>query len=243
MSSASPSDMSPHAASPADPSSADPPTPDTSTQDTSTQDTSRPETPAAAPASRWRRLQTATDAVHRALDARIMTGDPFRDRDRYARFLAMQLQIFRDVDALYADPALRGLFPDLAERRRLPLAEQDAGDIGLDAAPLAAPALVPPIDAPTGMGWLYVVEGADLGSPFLLQETIKIGIDEDFGARHMRGHPQGRGLHWRHFTEALDAAVLDAAGEARVVAGAEAAFARVNRLFELAGLADGPPHS
>ncbi|MFD2182347.1 biliverdin-producing heme oxygenase [Rhodoplanes azumiensis] len=191
----------------------------------------------AAPASRWRRLQAATDAVHRALDARIMTGDPFRDRDRYARFLVMQLQIFRDVDALYADSALRAVFPDLAERRRLPLAEQDAVDIGLDLAPLDAPAVVPPIDVPTGMGWLYVIEGADLGSPFLLQETAKIGIGEDFGARHMRGHPQGRGLHWRHFTEALDAAVMSEPEEARLIAGAEAAFARVNRLFDLAGLA------
>lgn len=168
-----------------------------------------------------------------------MMGDPFRDRDRYARFLAMQLQIFRDVDALYADAGLRGVFPDLAERRRLHLAEQDAIDIGLDPAALDDPALVPPLDVPTGMGWLYVIEGADLGSPFLLQETIKIGIGEDFGARHMRGHPQGRGLHWRHFTEALDAVVLSEAEEARVIAGAEAAFARVNRLFEMAGLA--PP--
>jgi heme oxygenase len=193
--------------------------------------------PSVTPASRWRRLQAATDAVHRALDARIMMGDPFRDRDRYGRFLAMQLAVFRDVDVLYADPALRALFPDLAERRRLPLAEQDARDLGLDAAPLDVPALSDPVDPSTGMGWLYVIEGADLGSPFLLQETVKIGIDEDFGARHMRGHPQGRGLHWRHFTEALDAAVLTEAEEARVVAGAEAAFARVNRLFEAAGLA------
>ncbi|NVO15423.1 MAG: biliverdin-producing heme oxygenase [Rhodoplanes sp.] len=195
--------------------------------------------------SRWRRLQAATDAVHRALDARIMMGDPFRDRDRYGRFLAMQLAIFRDIDVLYADPALRAVFPDLAERRRLPLAEQDAQDLGLnlglDAAPIVPPALAGPVDPPTGMGWLYVIEGADLGSPFLLQETVKIGIDEDFGARHMRGHAQGRGLHWRHFTEALDAAVLTEAEEARVVAGAEAAFARVNRLFEAAGLATPSP--
>ncbi|MBI5113442.1 MAG: biliverdin-producing heme oxygenase [Rhodovulum sp.] len=197
--------------------------------------------PSALSASRWRRLQAATDAVHRALDARIMAADPFRDRARYGRFLAMQHAIFRDVDALYADAALRAVFPDLAERRRLPLAEQDAGDLGLSLDLPDRPALLPPIDPPTGMGWLYVVEGADLGSPFLLQETAKLGIDENFGARHMRGHPQGRGLHWRHFTEALDAAPLSEAEEARVVAGAEAAFARVNRLFERAGLATPAP--
>ena len=88
------------------------------------------------------------------------------------------------------------------------------------------------------MGWLYVAEGADLGSPFLLKETAKLGFDESFGARHMRGHPQGRGLHWHRFTDALDAAGLTAEEELRVTGGAHAAFARVNALFEAAGLAD-----
>lgn len=187
-------------------------------------------------ASRWRRLQADTDTVHRALDARIMAADPFRDRARYGLFLAMQIAIFRDVDALYADPALRAVFPDLATRRKLALAEQDAADLGLAVPRLAEPAFAGTIDAATGMGWLYVVEGADLGAPFLLQETRKIGVDETFGARHMQGPEHGRGLHWRLFTEALDSASLTAAEDARVLAGAHAAFARANVLFEAAGL-------
>ncbi|KAA5601694.1 biliverdin-producing heme oxygenase [Blastochloris sulfoviridis] len=191
-----------------------------------------------ASASRWRRLQSDTDAVHRALDARIMAGDPFRDRDRYGRFVLMQLQFFRDIDALYAEPDLRAVFPDLAERRRLPLAEQDVRDLGLDLPPGEPPLFGAAIDLPAAMGWLYVAEGADLGSPFLLKETAKLGFDESFGARHMRGHPQGRGLHWHRFTDALDAAGLTAEEELRVTGGAHAAFARVNALFEAAGLAD-----
>jgi heme oxygenase len=192
------------------------------------------------PLSRWRRLQAETDTVHRALDARIMAADPFRTVDRYGRFLRMQLRFFRDIDPLYAEPALAVLIADVAERRRLPLAEQDANDLNLDLKLDLPAAGEPPlfagaIDVPTALGWLYVAEGADLGSPFLLKETARIGFDESFGARHMRGHPEGRGKHWHRFTDALDAAALTQKEESRVTGGAFAAFARVAALFEAAG--------
>lgn len=188
--------------------------------------------------SRWRRLQAETDAVHRALDARIMAGAPFRDAGRYGRFLRMQLGFFRDIDALYGDGALGAVVPDLAERRRLALAEQDVRDLNIALPAAEAPVFAGAIDPPTALGWLYVAEGADLGSPFLLKETAKIGFDDSFGARHMRGHPEGRGKHWHRFTDALDAATLTPEEDARVTAGAFAAFARVTALFEAAGLAD-----
>jgi heme oxygenase len=187
------------------------------------------------PLSRWRRLQAETDAVHRALDARIMANDPFRDAERYGRFLRMQLQFFRDIDPLYATPALQALIPDLAGRRRLALAEQDANDLKLDLEGGGKPLFAGAIDVPAALGWLYVAEGADLGSPFLLKETAKLGFTEEFGARHMRGHPEGRGKHWHRFTDALDAAALSEAEDARVTDGAFAAFARVTALFEAAG--------
>ena len=196
--------------------------------------------------SRWRRLQAETDAVHRALDARIMAADPFRDVTSYGRFVLVQLQFFRDIDALYAEPRLAAVIPDLAERRRLPLAEQDARDLGLGKGlelgletGLELPAGERPfagaIDVPAALGWLYVAEGADLGSPFLLKETARIGFDESFGARHMRGHPEGRGKHWHRFTDALDAASLTPDEDARLIQGAFAAFARVKALFAAAG--------
>ncbi len=54
------------------------------------------------------------------------------------------------------------------------------------------------------MGWLYVVEGSNLGAAFLLKDAAKLGLGEEFGARHLAGAPEGRGLHWRTFTAALD---------------------------------------
>jgi heme oxygenase len=183
--------------------------------------------------SRSRRLKERTHATHGRLDQAIMAGEPFASRERYGRFVQVQHGFHREIDALYVNPDLDRLLPDLAGRRRLALIEQDLADLGVAvAATDAEPAFADrgPVDIPTALGWLYVAEGSNLGAAFLLKEAAKLGLSEEFGARHLAGAPEGRGLHWRTFTAALDAAGLDVAAEHRVVAGAQAAFRRVHGL-------------
>jgi heme oxygenase len=188
---------------------------------------------AIGPVDRWQRLRAATEAVHGRLDQRIMAADPFGDRARYGLFLLVQHAFHRDVDALYDSAQLGQLLPDLAGRRRLALIERDLGDLGL--APPAAeapPACSQDTDVPTALGWLYVAEGSNLGAAFLLKEAAKLDLSESFGARHLAPAPQGRGLAWRTFTAALDAAVLSPDEEKAIDAGAIAAFTRVHSLVE-----------
>ena len=83
-------------------------------------------------------------------------------------------------------------------------------------------------DLPEALGWLYVVEGSNLGAAFLLKDAAKLGLDETFGARHLAGAPEGRGLHWKTFVAALDAVELTADEENRMISGAEAAFHAVH---------------
>jgi len=185
--------------------------------------------------SRAKRLKARTADAHERLDNRIMAGRPFDSRARYGLFLAVQHQFHRDIDALYSNPVLDAVLPDLAGRRRFDLVVQDLADLGLappDAA--AAPVFGPVADVPTALGWLYVAEGSNLGAAFLLKEAAKLDLSEAFGARHLAGHPSGRGLHWRTFTAALDALEMNAAEEQRVVDGAVAAFDRVYCLVEQA---------
>jgi heme oxygenase len=85
---------------------------------------------------------------------------------------------------------------------------------------------------PEALGWLYVAEGSNLGAAFLLKEAAKLGLSESFGARHLADAPEGRGLHWRRFTAALDAVALSASEEARAIASANDAFARVRALVD-----------
>jgi heme oxygenase (biliverdin-IX-beta and delta-forming) len=187
--------------------------------------------------TRTKRLKAATHAAHERLDKRIMQLNPFADRESYARLVTMQYLFHRDLDALFFNEELDGLLPDLAGRRRLALIEQDFADLGIE---------VPKADsAPTfargdevalseALGWLYVIEGSNLGAAFLLKYAAKLGLDENMGARHLAGAPEGRGLHWRTFTAALDSIELSDDEERAVIAGADAAFARVYDFAELA---------
>lgn len=180
--------------------------------------------------SRVKRLRAATHAAHEALDGFITESKPFEARENFARFVQTQYLFHRDLDALFFDARLDALLPDLAGRRRLAFIEQDLADLGAAVPQAGEPVFAAGAepDLAEALGWLYVVEGSNLGAAFLLKDAAKLGLDENFGARHLAGAPEGRGLHWRTFTAALDAIDLDEEAEARAIAGAEAAFRRVH---------------
>jgi len=184
-----------------------------------------------------KRLKAGTTQTHERLDKSIMAGRPFEDRERYGRFLEVQQRFHRDIDGLYQRPELAQRLPDLEGRRRLAAIEADRADLGLaaleDLPPPAFTADEQP-DLATALGWLYVAEGSNLGAAFLFKAAAKLGLGETFGARHLAGHPDGRAAHWRQFTAALDAANLDAAAEARAIAGAKAAFSQVQAYVDAA---------
>ncbi|MGE6740396.1 biliverdin-producing heme oxygenase [Allorhizobium pseudoryzae] len=189
---------------------------------------------AAHPATdRAARLKAETREVHERLDHAIMALDPFGSRDNYGRFLNVQWAFHAMIAPLYADDDLARLLPDLGERCRFASIEADLADLGM-----AAPATLSgsrPVAAHTAeaLGWLYVAEGSNLGAAFLLKAAQKsLGLGEDFGARHLAGHPEGRALHWRQFTAALDAADLAPEDEEAVTVGARKAFAFVRAQVE-----------
>ncbi len=183
--------------------------------------------------SRSLRLKAATRDSHGALDKRIMAGDIFADRSNFARFLRVQYRFHRSIDALYANPALDALLPDLGERRRLKQVSRDLQDLEqtLPGADIAAlPADLP---LPAALGWLYVAEGSNLGGTILYKMAAKLGLDRDFGARHLAAHPDGAARHWREFTAALDAVPLSAEQEQQVIDAADAAFRSVHGHVEV----------
>lgn len=180
--------------------------------------------------SRVKRLKAATRGAHGDLDAFIMASKPFESRENFGKFVETQYLFHRDLDVFFSNATLDGLLPDLKGRRRLSMIEQDLADLGLAIPETAEPRFTGemPFDLPEAMGWLYVVEGSNLGAAFLLKDAAKLGLNEDFGARHLAGAPEGRGLHWRTFTAALDEISLTVEEEERVIAGAEAAFRAVH---------------
>ncbi|RMX03461.1 biliverdin-producing heme oxygenase [Corticibacter populi] len=183
-----------------------------------------------AAAGRRAALKEATRGVHEKLDRRIMAFNPFADRQRYQAFLLTQYRLHRDVEAFYVAPQLNAALPQLAERSRLALVELDLHDLGV-ALPL--PGLPEPrfaagkdVDVATALGWLYAVEGSNIGAAFLLKAAAALELGGGFGARHLAPHPDGRAAHWRDFIAQFDDVALPAADEARCVEGANAAFAQ-----------------
>lgn len=183
--------------------------------------------------SRIKRLREKTHAAHERLDNRITGAEPFSSRERYGLFLQVQYRFHRDIEALYLNPALQELLPDLASRRRQDLIVADLVDLGLGIPGSSRPpAFGAAPDIATALGWLYVAEGSNLGAAVLLKRAKEMGLSADFGARHLAGHPEGRGLHWRTFTAALDSVQLNDEEEARVISGGVDAFERVQGFVE-----------
>ncbi|MNV79727.1 Heme oxygenase [compost metagenome] len=58
--------------------------------------------------------------------------------------------------------------------------------------------------------------------------AARLGLDSNFGARHLAAHPDGAARHWREFTAALDGVALTEAQEQQVIDAADAAFRSVH---------------
>ncbi len=183
-----------------------------------------------AEATRIQRLKALTTGTHDTLDKRIMRAEPFASRERYALFLDVQHHFHADVAPLYASEQLNAILPGLHERCRLEALRQDMTDLG--GAPDTLTATTGPLTPAAALGWVYVAEGSNLGAAFLRKEAAKLGLSDDFGARHLAGHPEGRGLHWRNFVSAYNDLPLTQTEELEAAEGAKAAFRRVHGLVE-----------
>ena len=175
-----------------------------------------------------KRLKAMTHDAHESVDRSIMAASSFASIGKYRVFLKIQYLFHRDIAALYADPRLQDMLPGLAERCRMPLVLADMHDLGVAAPDSGAPLFAgdEPVDVATGLGWLYVAEGSNMGAALLRKEAQKLGLSDDHGARHLAPAPEGPAAHWRAFVAGLDSAPLTPEEEDRAVAGAQAAFAR-----------------
>ncbi|OKH87281.1 biliverdin-producing heme oxygenase [Thalassospira sp. TSL5-1] len=182
--------------------------------------------------TRIERVKAATRDDHQQIDDMVMAMKPFDSRVNYARFLKMQYCFHRVMKPLYEASDLNDLIPGLASRSRFDDVCADLADLktalpGDDMMPESARGssdMAAPQKGVGRLGWLYVCEGSSLGAAFLLKAAGNIGLDEAFGARHLRGHADGRGKHWREFVAQLNGLELDEAGEAEVMQGAHDAF-------------------
>lgn len=182
-------------------------------------------------------LKNGSGTQHESLDQRIMALAPFSSGERFVCFLRMQLRLHLVTSPLYENAELQKLLPGLGARNRLDAILLDCADFSVTSEQLAedrdaaAAVRIEPNEAL--LGWLYTHEGSTLGAAFLLKHARDLlGLSETFGARHLAGHVEGRGLHWRRFKEELDAIDLTVEQREKALVGTRQAFSFVRASVE-----------
>ena len=185
------------------------------------------------PSLRSQRLNQITNEPHTKLDALVKAHAPFETQANFARFVVAQYLFQSELVALYNDPELIELVPDLAERCRAEAAKLDLSDLDTEV-PAPVPGAVKNPSKAEALGWLFVSEGSKLGAAFLIKRAVGLGLSETFGARHLGEPAGGRAEGWKRFTRTLDALEFNAEEEAAVEKGAVDAFVRFTVLLEQA---------
>lgn len=185
------------------------------------------------PSLRSQRLNQITHEPHAKLDALVKAHAPFESTSSFARFVVAQYLFQSELVALYNDPALIAIVPDLAERCRAEAAKADLADLETEIPAPVAGAVQNPSKA-EALGWLFVSEGSKLGAAFLIKRAVGLGLSETFGARHLGEPAGGRAEGWKSFTRTLDGLEFSAEEEAAAEKGALDAFNRFTLLLEKA---------
>ncbi|AOA06388.1 MULTISPECIES: biliverdin-producing heme oxygenase [Pseudomonas] len=186
---------------------------------------------ASRPALRSQRLNQITNEPHQKLDALVKAHKPFDDVASFARFVVAQYLFQSELKALYTDPALKEIVPDLPERCRAEQAKADLADLNTEVPAPVAGAVNAPSKA-EALGWIFVSEGSKLGAAFLIKRAVGLGLSDTFGARHLGEPAGGRAEGWKSFIRTLDGLELTAEEEADLDKGAVAAFERFTVLLE-----------
>ena len=165
-------------------------------------------------------LRACTAATHARLDASISL---FESREAYRRYLPGMLA-FREAAE---DAVTQAIYPDWFENWRprtiAAALRADMDDLGMDV-PEETYRRHDLGHAVTGsaslLGTLYVLEGSALGARLLYARAKELGLDENFGARHLALQTRHK-ESWRDFVSIMERAGAivdkDEAGKASVL--------------------------
>lgn len=145
-------------------------------------------------------------------------------KEDYAHYLKLMYDVHYDVEENIF-PLLSGSIPDLKERKKKHLIEEDLAFLNYNKPLAGAVFNTENITIPFALGILYVVEGSSLGGRFILKniETIK-GLDEGKGVLYFTGYGNKTGSHWKSFLNALTEYQEENNCEDEIIKGAIYAF-------------------
>lgn len=174
-------------------------------------------------------LKEHSRTTHDAVDNLVMSMKPFESLDNYKKFLQAQHEFHKAVLPIYQDKTLANQFEGLGELPRFDRVLQDMADLGV--APFDGVETAPAFTSDEAIGWLYCVEGSNVGAAILYKEAGKIELDDTHGARHLSAHADGRMPHWRATKAKIDGLNLSDEARASALKGSDDAFAYFKRLI------------
>lgn len=174
-------------------------------------------------------LKEHSRTTHDAVDNLVMSMQPFASHDNYRKFLQAQYEFHSTVNPIYHDDKLASHIEGLAGLSRLDRVKSDMKD--LEVTPYGKDVEVPTFTDGEAIGWLYCVEGSNVGAAILYKEAGKIDLTDEFGASHLASHEDGRMPHWRATKAQIDALPLSDEQQQQAMKGADDAFAYFKRVI------------
>lgn len=180
------------------------------------------------------RLREETRGAHDRLEAvalsdKIMEGS--LQPEEYKKLLLVQYLVHRELEGLLEKRDVRQHFPELQfdERKKMPLLQKDAEELGIGTEKLAMPAAgqLPRAEEPYGaLGCMYVMEGATLGGNVIVKALRKNEHFSGLGDFHYFGcYGADTGKRWKSFLQVLQEQGKKEEAQQQIVEAAKATYA------------------
>jgi len=151
-------------------------------------------------------------------------------KGEYAHYLNVMEDVVASAE-ISVFPILEQLIPDLKERKKQQLLENDLTFIGYKKNNYS-PVFTGNYSLPFALGILYVVEGSSLGGRFILKNIEStLGFDENNGATYFAGYGNKTGSYWKNFLNILTSYEATNQNGAEIIAGADYAFDTIYKHF------------
>ncbi|MDH2273183.1 biliverdin-producing heme oxygenase [Moraxella porci] len=167
-------------------------------------------------------LKEHSRTTHDSVDHLVMSMQPFASLDNYRKFLQAQYAFHQTVNPIYHHDALAERIDGLAQLARFERVKSDMADLQVE--PFAGELPTPSFSDDEAIGWLYCVEGSNVGAAILYKEAGKIELSDTHGASHLAAHIDGRLAHWRDTKAKIDT-LETTIDKAAALKGADDAFA------------------
>lgn len=174
-------------------------------------------------------LKEHSRTTHDAVDNLVMSMQPFANHDNYKKFLQAQYEFHTTVNPIYHNEKIANNFEGLAQLARLDRVKSDMKDLEVE--PFGKDVEQVSYTDSEAVGWLYCVEGSNVGAAILYKEAGKIDLSDEFGASHLSAHADGRMPHWRAVKAKIDALPLSDDDKQSAMKGADDAFAYFKRVI------------